>query len=72
LILKVVRLIEPFILDTSSTSPDKMNLNHLSAMSVNVTQNHGTEPPFSSPLNNNKNRGLYSCIVCNTPAFRFD
>ena len=50
---------------------DKMNLNHLSSMARNVTQNHGTEPPFSSPLNSNKNAGSYTCVVCNTPVFRF-
>ncbi len=40
-------------------------------MARNVTQNHGTEPPYSSPLNSNKASGLYNCIVCNTPVFRF-
>ena len=49
-----------------------MNLSQLSPMSRNVTQNHGTEPPFSSPLNANKARGIYSCIVCNTPVFSSD
>ncbi len=39
-------------------------------MARKVTQNHGTEPPFSSPLNNNKQSGIYSCVVCNTPVFR--
>jgi hypothetical protein len=48
-----------------------MNLNHLSSMARNVTQNHGTEPPFSSPLNSNKQQGLYNCVVCNTPVFRY-
>jgi hypothetical protein len=51
---------------------DKMNLNHLSPIARKVTQNHGTEPPFSSPLNSNKNSGLYTCVVCNTPVFRFN
>jgi hypothetical protein len=53
------------------SSTDKMNLNNLSPMARSVTQNHGTEPPFSSPLNNNKQHGLYNCVVCNTPVFRF-
>ena len=48
-----------------------MNLNNLSPMARNVTQNHGTEPPYSSPLNSNKQHGIYSCVVCNTPVFRF-
>ena len=49
-----------------------MNLNHLSQMARNVTQNHGTEPPYSSPLNSNKQRGIYACVVCNTPVFSSD
>ncbi len=57
---------DSFILDA-----DKMNLNHLSPMARKVTQNHGTEPPYSSPLNSNKIPGLYTCVVCNTPVFRF-
>ncbi|CAF2070901.1 unnamed protein product [Rotaria magnacalcarata] len=50
-------------------SNDNMNLNHLSSMSLKVTQHHGTEPPFSSSLNSNKKPGFYNCIVCNTTAF---
>ncbi|CAF1273259.1 unnamed protein product [Adineta steineri] len=46
-----------------------MNLNHLSSMAYNVTQKHGTEPAFSSPLHNNKKKGTYTCVVCNTPLF---
>jgi len=46
-----------------------MNVKHLSPMARKVTQNHATEPPFSSPLNSNKKSGIYNCIVCNTPAF---
>lgn len=56
----------------SHLDTDKMNLNHLSPMARKVTQNHGTEPPFSSPLNSNKKPGLYNCVVCNTPVFRFE
>lgn len=41
-------------------------------MARKVTQNHGTEPPFSSPLNSNKKPGLYNCVVCNTPVFGFE
>ncbi|CAF1511732.1 unnamed protein product [Adineta ricciae] len=55
--------------DSATPSEDKMSANHLSAMSRHVTQNHGTEPAFSSPLNSNKKTGSYNCIVCNTPVF---
>ncbi|CAF1492379.1 unnamed protein product [Rotaria sp. Silwood1] len=55
--------------NSNSLSKDNMNLNHLSPMALKVTQHHDTEPPYSSPLNNNKQRGLYTCVVCNTPVF---
>ena len=34
-----------------------------------VTQNKGTEPPFSGKYLNNKKSGVYSCICCNTELF---
>ena len=34
-----------------------------------VTQNKGTEPPFSGKYLNNKKSGIYSCICCNTELF---
>ncbi len=69
---KVIMNAKSISLNLSISDSDKMNLNHLSPMARKVTQNHGTEPPFSSPLNSNKSRGLYNCIVCNTPVFRFN
>jgi peptide-methionine (R)-S-oxide reductase len=35
-----------------------------------VTQEHGTERPFSHPYNREKARGTYRCVVCGTPLFR--
>jgi len=37
-----------------------------------VTRRHGTEPPFSSELNNNKEDGMYVCSVCGEPLFSSD
>ncbi|MDD9868207.1 MAG: peptide-methionine (R)-S-oxide reductase MsrB [Candidatus Campbellbacteria bacterium] len=34
-----------------------------------VTRKHGTEPPFSSTLNGNKEDGMYNCSVCGEPLF---
>jgi peptide-methionine (R)-S-oxide reductase len=41
----------------------------LSNEEFTVTQNKGTEPPFSGKYLNNKKSGIYSCICCNTDLF---
>lgn len=35
-----------------------------------VMRQEGTERPFSSPLNNNKEKGIYHCAACDTPLFK--
>ena len=35
-----------------------------------VTRRHGTERPWTSPLNDEKRAGTYSCICCGAPLFR--
>lgn len=35
-----------------------------------VTRRHGTERAFTSPLNNEKRAGTYTCICCDEPLFR--
>ena len=37
-----------------------------------VTRQHGTERPFSSPLNVEKRQGVYVCSSCGTPLFKSD
>jgi peptide methionine sulfoxide reductase MsrB len=34
-----------------------------------VARQHGTERPFSSPLNGEKRPGLFKCVCCGTPLF---
>ncbi len=48
------------------------NTNHLSKEEYEVTQNCGTEPPFSGKLLNEKRNGIYVCIVCKTELFNSD
>ena len=35
-----------------------------------VTQEHGTERPFSHPYNHEKAKGAYRCVVCGSLLFR--
>ena len=42
---------------------------HLSDEQIEVTQNCGTEPPFSGKLLNEKRQGVYLCIVCRETLF---
>jgi peptide-methionine (R)-S-oxide reductase len=37
-----------------------------------VTRQHGTERPFSSPLNVEKRKGMYVCVACGAPLFKSD
>lgn len=42
---------------------------HLSEEQLEVTQNCGTEPPFSGKLLNEKRQGIYLCVVCKETLF---
>ena len=42
---------------------------HLSDEQLEVTQNCGTEPPFSGKLLNEKRQGIYLCVVCKEKLF---
>lgn len=37
---------------------------HLTIEQIEITQNCGTEPPFSGKLLNEKRKGIYICAVC--------
>ena len=47
----------------------ELNKKHLSKDQFEVTQNCGTEPPFSGKLLYEKRNGIYSCVVCNFALF---
>ena len=47
----------------------ELNKKHLSQDQFEVTQNCGTEPPFSGELLYEKRDGIYSCVVCDFPLF---
>ncbi len=41
----------------------------LDPLQHHVLRNHGTERPFSSPLNNEKRAGVFRCAGCDSPLF---
>tara|TARA_B100001250_G_scaffold386374_1_gene382855 strand:- start:11009 stop:11380 length:372 start_codon:yes stop_codon:yes gene_type:complete len=46
-----------------------INKKHLSEEEIEVTQNCGTEAPFSGKLLYEKREGIYKCIVCSKKLF---
>ncbi len=44
----------------------------LSSERYNICFLKGTEPPFSGKYTNNHERGMYKCVVCDTPLFSSD
>jgi peptide-methionine (R)-S-oxide reductase len=45
-------------------------LEQLTPEQYRVTQEHGTEHAFTGPYLDEKDPGLYRCIVCDSPLFR--
>ncbi|MCW5737476.1 MAG: peptide-methionine (R)-S-oxide reductase MsrB [Enhydrobacter sp.] len=41
----------------------------LDPLAHHVLRNHGTERPFTSPLNHEKRRGIFRCAGCGEPLF---
>ena len=48
---------------------NKKNLDHLSEEQLYVTQEKGTEAPFTGDLLHNKESGTYQCVCCNVDLF---
>ena len=52
---------------------DRENLqSRLTTEQYRITQQKGTEPPFSGEYVDCKDDGTYSCVVCSNPLFRSD
>ncbi|GKX56158.1 peptide methionine sulfoxide reductase MsrB [Leminorella grimontii] len=45
---------------------------NLTEMQRFITQERGTEPPFSGRLLNNNRVGVYRCVCCDSPLFKSD
>jgi len=44
----------------------------LTPAQYDVLREHGTEPPFSSPLDHEKRKGTFACAGCDLPLFSSD
>ena len=53
-------------------SSNKDLKNSLTKLQYHVTQEHGTEAPFSGELNDCKEEGIYKCICCDSELFISD
>ncbi|EYU14316.1 peptide-methionine (R)-S-oxide reductase MsrB [Photorhabdus aegyptia] len=53
-------------------NPDVSLCKELTDIQRHVTQNAGTEPPFSGKLLHNKKSGVYHCLCCEQPLFMSD
>ncbi|CRL59996.1 peptide-methionine (R)-S-oxide reductase MsrB [Proteus vulgaris] len=55
-----------------SSNNNHLDLSTLNEMQRYVTQQHGTEPPFSGKLLHNRQTGIYHCLCCSAPLFYSD
>jgi peptide-methionine (R)-S-oxide reductase len=53
-------------------NPDDEWRDKLTAEQYYVLRKHGTEPPGSSPLNQEKRGGTFTCAACGQPLFASD
>ena len=59
----------------SSSHSDKTKADWKQALTPDqyrVTREHGTERPFTSPLNDEKRDGVFTCVCCGAPLFESD
>ncbi|MCF6263296.1 MAG: peptide-methionine (R)-S-oxide reductase MsrB [Xanthomonadales bacterium] len=56
-------------ISSTSSSQQPVDTSELSAEQYRVTQQCGTEPPFSGAYVNHNEKGIYSCVVCGNQLF---
>jgi peptide-methionine (R)-S-oxide reductase len=58
-------------MDKKDTSPEALKA-RLTPEQFHITQEKGTERPFTGQYVNNKDKGMYRCICCGAPLFDSD
>ncbi len=58
--------------DTNKVSTSNGTKKKLTEEEYRITQEKGTEAPFSGELLNNHDSGMYTCKVCDAPLFKSD
>lgn len=56
----------------ANNTPPRLPDEAMTEMQRYVTQQRGTEPPYSGKLLENKRTGQYHCLVCHAPLFYSD
>ena len=69
--IKIFNVIKGEYEEVSTIANDKDELRKsLTKEQFHITQEEGTEAPFSGALLKNKETGVYQCVVCKTDIFR--
>jgi peptide-methionine (R)-S-oxide reductase len=55
-------------MDKKDTSPEALKA-RLTSEQFHITQEKGTERPFTGQYVNNKDKGMYRCVCCGAPLF---
>ncbi|UUE11797.1 peptide-methionine (R)-S-oxide reductase MsrB [Dickeya zeae] len=56
----------------TKTTVSQRNLDELTDLQRHVTQQRGTESPYTGKLLHNKRTGVYHCLCCHQPLFYSD
>jgi len=71
-ILTILTLLSITALSAETVKPWAAALKNLNSQERNVIINKGTERPYTGKYLNNKETGVYTCKVCDTPLYKSD
>lgn len=68
--LQIIKYISKYNFTWKNKTKEELKKS-LSDMEFYVTQEKGTERPFTGDYVYNKENGIYTCIICDNPLFRY-